>query len=421
MARISNRGRALISSIGALAVGATLFGVPAAAGTGDGRFFVHSQNATASARTFDGYAPRIPKVGTPSGDSGSGSSPSPTGGATSSPGPSQGADPVIVDPLPSTPPAVSLATFKCGPMSLDLTDRIVDQDSANRALLSAGKASEMSATNGWKVAFSSKTEYPSKLTLGIPTDPADRSKLTDLYLSPTTTISGVGSQAWMDPANAVAFVQNYSDACKVYDLRQSPKAGSTFGYQWSKNSSGYQGSTESRYLEEDGKLQPVRVYNVIGGTGLYVTRSQSPTSFLKASNSDVYPALLTTSYSSGGKSLTMAFTKTTDSYDALNASYSTDGSGAVIFTNWDRTSNEYGSPVGATVAPRKTGPTRIFWDKTGAFTQLSYAKGTNNSLALTAPFTVAHYNEVTGQNWDGSYPELSDFDTTIPFRPTIGR
>lgn len=31
---------------------------------------------------------------------------------------------------------------------------------------------------------------------------------------------------------------------------------------------------------------------------------------------------------------------------------------------------------------------------------------------------VAYYNKETGQNWDGDYPQLEDYDLTIPFTPT---
>jgi len=371
---LRTRTKIIASTLGVAALGAALLAPSASASVSDGKFLVHAWNT------------ETPKIEAYAGIKGVGSA-SPGG---------------VV-----TPPAVTLANYNCGPLSFKITDAMVKFAQDNQDLQVAGKASEIkSNSEGWQGLFNFSSTVSPNVQPGFPTD---GSKPNQVYLTSTMAVPDRTSAV---PAGVVAYAKSYDTNCTFVDSRPTPRAGDTYSYTFSKGtgSGGRDAFSEGRYEQIDGSLASTKVE--LQNSGWSVNRYQSPTT-LKPALSDNFPSTLAVN-SDGSRQGAMTFKNTVDGYNYATFTSRADGSGTLSYAKWNGTMGTYGM-TGIGAPSRANGPTAIAWDSSGNITSLSSPGNT-----ITAPFTAAHYNEITGQNWDGSYQKPSDLKLDTPFQP-VGR
>jgi len=212
-------------------------------------------------------------------------------------------------------------------------------------------------------------------------------------------------------SSTVASLKTNSSSCDIFDARTPKLDGNDYRYQWN-NSASY---SESRYISEGGPLE-----------GVTVAKNGSTTSVARVVPGSLKPmasATLPYSYSSSssGENVSIVYPTVTDGYNGGTYTTSTDGSGTIQYFYWDQESyTSAGRLAGTSTAKRLLGPTRITFGFSG-ITGLSYADSNGVERALTAPYTAAHYNEVTGQKWDGKYTKLGGVSKVFPFTPTANR
>ena len=369
----SRRSKLILSTLG-IALAAPLLAAPASAALDGGHFLIHAQNTKEP--KFEAYA-GLKGVGSAS-----------PGGVV-------------------TPPAVTLANYSCGPLSFKITDAMAKFAQGNQDLQAAGKASEIkSNSEGWQGLFNFSAAVSPNVQPGFPTD---GSKPNQVYL---TSTMAVPNRTAAVPADVVAYAKSYDTSCTFVDSRPTPRAGDTYGYIFSKGtlSGGKDSFSESRYEQIDGSLASTKVSVQL--TGWNVERYQSPTT-LKPALSDTFPSTVAVN-DDGSRRASMTFKNTVDGYNYANINRAIDGSGNISYSKWNGTVGAYGI-TGVGAPSRVNGPTAVAWDSSGNITSLS-----SPGKSITAPFTATHYNEITGQNWDGSYQKPSDLKLDTPFQP-VGR
>lgn len=178
---------------------------------------------------------------------------------------------------------------------------------------------------------------------------------------------------------------------------------SVAGLEDPNSSTGYY--ADSRRFFQDGVYAQVTVAKQVdGSTTVLRQNSGSDPSYLA---SDRLPYSIRVG-SDGSIIASILLMKTIDGYNHINISRDAEGGTQVQYI--------YFSNGSGRAADRKHGPTTINMDGTGKFINLAYSDGNGGSTWAPAN-TVAGYNEAAGQDWDGSYAKLSDFDTAIPFKP----
>jgi len=291
-------------------------------------------------------------------------------------------------------------------MSLSVTDAMLQHDRDNRALVTAGKPDQVrSGSEGWQSMVHSLTGQSSVIE-GAPAD-SNAARLSLLRLS--STMSPSDSSALF--SSTIASLNNTTSACDIFDARIPQLAGNDYRYQWSGTST----YSESRYINEGGSLKGVTVSKNNGST----TVDRVVPGSLQPIVSDTLPYSYQSSSTRDYASI--AYATTTDGYNGGTYTLNPDGSGTIQYFYWDQKSySATGTPTGLLTAKRLLGPTRITFDSS-SITGLRYADSNGVERSLTSPYTVAHYNQVTGQNWDGKYTKFGGVSKTIPFIPKANR
>lgn len=403
--------RLIISTVG-VALAIPLVAVPASASLGNSGFFVHAQNiqspefkATAglkgtdqsgsgggSSDPGDGSAPGSGGDGTGSGGTGGGT-PGTGGGDTGSGGGAGGTG--SGDTGSDQNDSTVLASYKCGPMAVDVTKAMVNFSKTNEDLAAQGEALKTNS-DGWSTISSYDTAKGS-MALGFPDD---GSLPPALSLSSGSDIAQP-SQVTDDTKLMIFDLRPLGvDQCTITDLRGAPRAGATTSYTFTgSDTPGRDYYSETRYLQEDGVLRLVNSGKQADG-GQSVDRYVSPTDFSTPLQSDTKPYSLRLG-KDGQITYNQHLKTPVDGYDRFYFSELPDGSGSEMYLD-QGTGN---------LADRKHGPSRIVWDTEGQIVFVNSTDGNNYS-------SVADYNAGTGQNWDGSYLHASDLDLTVPFAPT---
>lgn len=292
-----------------------------------------------------------------------------------------------------------LNRYSCGPMDLKITQAMVDFSKANEELRASGRANEIREheTGGWQTISHYSTAAGGFIE-GFPTDGS----------KPIYAFLGAGNPN--DSASLRAVASDFATQCSVSDLRAIPKAGSLISYSWYKDSGTY---SETRYLEQDGELVSTAVAFQGHDGALSVSRAISPISSDPAV-SDRIPSSLRLG-SDGAIRIDAKLRSATDGYNYVSIDKLPDGSGSMSYSFY-RGSNDSSHPA------RKHGPTMVFWDSSGEISSLQYfdSAGTMQSVYSNGdPETlVDRYNQQSGQDWDGSFHRVEDFDIGLPFQPT---
>lgn len=366
MEQFSRRTKLICSLIG-VALAVPLLAAPASAALDGDHFYVHAQD-------FDSPKPHRATAGL---------------GGLRAGGASE-----------STPSVATLADYSFGPMKLAVTDAMVKFDRDNRT------ASSPTTPDGWMGLYNFNSAKSANVEPGWPTD---GSKPSQFYLTSRLTVPD-RSAAY--PARVVTYAKSYDTSYTAMDSR-NPSAGKTFYYAWSKafSASSSDSYTEGRYEQIDGSLAATRISTQTWGVN--INRYDSANSGRPAL-SDSYPSSLRV-VSDGSRTAVMTFKALVDGYNYANFTKNVDGSGSISYAYWDGSLTSTGTLNGGGVraSARTNGPTAIQWDSSGNISGLSFPGKT-----ITAPFTAAHYNQITGQSWDGSYLKPADVKLDAPFEIT---
>jgi len=441
----SSNQKLIIGALGAAIILPVLF-VPVSAATSDGAFLVHAQdldnptpheayagmkglkrnadgswssNAGSGSNTGGG------SDGTGGGNAGGGvggdgsTGGGSTGGGTGSDGGagsdggsgangdgSQGTD----GPGSSSDTSEVVGTYTAGPISLRITQAMLDFSAANLKAQEEGRSGDIQTTpNGWKtVWFSDGNDNYSQTPSSITAD-------TTVYL--TKSLSAPAN--WWDPAPGD---MNNPDTIAYYDKRGSSVEGGTklapetsgtsFYY---KKAGGSGGSTlkEGRYISEGGSTIAAWVEN--NGGGYNVTRTVSASN-LMAPRSDTKPYRI--DFQNGSATMADMFLKTeTDGYDTITVR-NNNGSAYVRYGKANGNLAGDNSPDSDNPI-RKNGPISIS-GKVNSFDQIGYTDSNGTAQFLgdgETRYTVDDFNQASGLNWDGKFPVPSDFDVSKPFEP----
>lgn len=322
-------------------------------------------------------------------------------GSTTSPG---GTTPVVDDP------ALSVAA-KCGPLSYTITPTMTSLSAANIKAAADGRTGDIkNSSDGWKSIWHyDQTAGSISAGAGSPT-----ASFKLIYLGDSTTAPELMKLAVGVPDNTKLriYTSDPDNYCSITDLRGSKTAGSTFSYL--KSGSDY---TEGRYETVGGTTLYTTVSGPrsVGGGSQYqqFSRGLGPvttsTATILKSTSNLYSG---TVYADGTREGTMILPSAVDGSDYVTFTLNKDGSGGVSYTKLVDNGN--------VIAVRKNAPVSISFDSTGKITQLGYndPANTDNLKYLSgSSATVANYNSVTGQNWDGKYDNGKSYDYTMPFQP----
>lgn len=375
MARKSARSSRL--AIPALCVGLALalLAVPASAGLDGGRFFVHA---------YDSGDPQITAtVGMADTDAGS--------------------------PDPGDEEDAVLASYSCGPMKLNITQSMVDFSKANEALIQEGRSSELKThADGWQVLYTSNSS-PAETKRGFPED---------------GTKPGFVFAAGPDltPQSTKAGAVDTATQCTVLDTRADPQAGHRFSYSWSPSDDPARDDfyDEGRYVLQEGELVAVLVTNEDNGFRSIIRTEIGST---REAKSDRFPSFLMIWPPDGIKdapvalpaeSINVVLPTAVDGYNRIEIKRAADGSGSTTYFSGE-------SSTDRDFARRKDGPVEVFWNSEGQLASLSYfdSEGVRRWLnTRPTPYTVAEYNEISGQEWNGEFHQFDDFDLSFPFEPT---
>lgn len=350
----TKRTRIVLSALGLAAI-IPLIAVPASAGLGSGEFQIKA--ISSSDTTISGVTGIGGKTGNP-GEPGEGEGPGPT-----------------------DPAAIVLATYSCGPVSIEITDKMVELSKSNEALLSAGREGEMVAhADGWKLISSTTSG-------AFATFPADGTKPAQMKLIPST--SGA----------SIAYAVPYGTGCNILDNR-APAAGETYSY-----STGYGAITEGKTLLEEGELRQVRVAD-----------NSSQTSVTRTAPSNKYPTSITKIKSTNDLNTVVTLPAKRDGTEKIYVEAK--GNGDMMY----RYQTSVPGELNDAASPTKSEPTFIWLYGTGLIRTISYndqngVEQTYMPSEATYAAQVAGYNARSGQSWDGKLIKISELETAIPFMP----
>ena len=361
MPKTTRQSKRIFLSILGTAIAVPLVAIPASAAL-DGNFLIHAQNT--EDRQYEATAGM-------------------RNGAAADPG---------TGPVEEAENSTVLASYKCGPMSFDVTQGMVDFTKANQELLAAGKPAKTHA-GGWQsLSYTASNGGPA--ILGFPDD---KSKTIYAKLSPTMTApEGDGSNG----VTAVAMERGGSSGCDILDARTAPQAGAQFRY--SNN-----GTTvkDGRYLAEDGKLVAGVAQSYYGSdSGFYRYASAGSTNPFVSATKPYYVV------DRGSQSqIDVKMPTTVDGYNTVSLVKYSDGS------------TQYSYKLNNNSA-RANGPSYL---KRDAGNQITMAQGYTVSgqyISLNQtgnPYSVADWNAASGHTWNGAEADLSGFDTAVPFKAVV--
>lgn len=293
------------------------------------------------------------------------------------------------DPDPETPGVVSPFKMDCGPMAITIDDQIISYAKVAEDLAKEGKADQVGNNpEGWKY-LSTSNSVSGSLTMGWP---EDTSQIIRVILGEESSLNNYKTFGYKTP-----------DTCSILDYRTAKEPGNVVQHMSTSD-----GKTEGRYVEEEGKLNLAVVEDSNIKKSVERFEPKSSSSDNAPSRSDVLPHYYG-EFSNGGKRADIRPKTGADVVPKIGIELNQDGSGYVSFVN-NRNSS----------INKEDGPQFIRWDKNKRIDQLTYKSkngGWTRSMdGISDP--VAYYNKETGQNWDGDYPQLEDYDLTIPFTPT---
>lgn len=299
-----------------------------------------------------------------------------------------------------------VGTYTAGPISLRVTQAMVDFSKANVQAQEEGRTDDIKTTpNGWKtVWFSDGNDNYSQTPSSITAD-------TTVYL--TKNLSAPTN--WWDPtpgdmanSDTIAFYDKRGSSVEGGSKLIAQNAGNSFYY---KRAGGSGGSTlkEGRYISEGGSTIAAWVEN--NGSGYNVTRTVSASN-LMAPRSDTKPYRI--DFQNGVATEAEMFLKTeTDGYDIIKTQNGYARYGKANGNLGGDKSPDFDNPL------RKNGPFSISGSG-NSFDQLGYMDADGNSQFLgdgETRYSAADFNRASGLNWDGKFPKPSDFDTSKPFEP----
>lgn len=283
-------------------------------------------------------------------------------------------------------------SIDCGPMTFKIDSVELSYGNLAKELFEAGKKDEVVKNpGGWKYLI--HTQDFSKYSLGLPADGV-KDVAVALSDSPTSSIGG----------KAIG-MQEGSETCMIEDRRVEKALSNKFHYS-KYNESNYR---EGRFIEEEGKLIPV-IVEIKNGEVIGISRLvmlDGGNAAYTESPSDVYPAFY--SKLSSRESLVFRYKTVVDSLEYIYIENRADSSGYTRYEDGDKKT-----------VKRENAPSVVEWNTQGSITKFEYLDANNAIKKLTVPSgvdPVFYYNQQTGQNWDGSYKKVSDFNIDAPFIP----
>lgn len=283
-------------------------------------------------------------------------------------------------------------SIDCGPMTFKIDSVELSYGNLAKELFEAGKKDEVVKNPGdWKYLIHTQDFRTYKL--GLPPDGVDA--VVALSDSPTSTIGAKASG--MKQENGI---------CMIEDRRVEEALGNKFHYT-KYSESNYR---EGRFIEEEGKLIPV-IVEVKDGEVIAISRllmSNGGNAAYTEAPSDTYPSYYMKT-DDGKESITFRYKTVIDGLEYLYVENKADSSGRIQYQDKDKN-----------LIKRKDAPSSVDWNSTGRITTLRYLDANNATKTLIVPSgvdPVFYYNQQTGQNWDGSYKKVSDFNIDAPFIP----
>lgn len=377
-AKSSSAKIAIVSAVGA-AIILPLFFNPAFAVSDGSHFFVHAQDQD----TPNPHEATAGLGGIKSDTGGSGETPTDGGDDTA-----------------------ALVTYTAGPVSLKITQAMLDLSAANVKAEEDGRSDDIKASSdGWKTIWFTDGDGNYTQT------PSSSSADTTVFLSKKTTAPEWwdGAPGDMNNPNTVAYYDKRGTTIEGGSKLLPSSVGTTFYYKKVSGGSGGSSLKEGRYISEDGAT--IAAWVEIMSSGYNVTRTVSASN-LMAPRSDTKPYRV--DFQNGSPTAAEIFLKTeVDGYDIIKTQNSYARFGKSNGNLSGDGSPDFDNPQ------RRNGPSTIS-GSADSFDQLAYTDADGNYQVLgdgETRYTVADFNRASSMEWDGSFPKPSDFDTSKPFEP----
>lgn len=362
----------LLSALG-IAIVAPLALMPASAGFGSSGMFVHA---------WDTSEPEIEAVAGMTGMS--------KGGLPNPVGPGEGSgDPGVTPGSEDT--SAKLLSFGCGPMTVNITQDMVDFSKKNEELYSSGRSSEMTTykSEGWSIISSYVAGQG--IFNGVPADGS----------IPQVVFFAKG---YYNTADMKVYAEGQRGSqCRVSDNRAALKDGLTIGYSYYSPRE----YTESRVLQESDGLHIVSAGPQ--GDQFVISRTSSDGSRIE---SERYPEIVSR-YADGKVSLNAMLPREIDGYNYVELRMNGDGSGDVSYSNMGEGANSATRPI------MKNGPATIWFDAGEKIREVAYYENGVSPIYVYAgdesETFLQRFRDSTGADWDGNYWGLSNFDVSDPF------
>lgn len=297
-----------------------------------------------------------------------------------------------------------VVTLKNGPLSIRITEEMIAFSEANFKAKAEGRTGDIKTDpDGWQTIWS-YDPATGKMIPGF----ADTSTMMMALAAGTdepTTLQMVS----MDKYVRASYIKPMDNFVYIVDNRAGAKDGAVFSYQ--QQPGGYY--RETRHMEEDGKLIVVSVSRQSDGR-MMVDRSNDVTDIYSFTASPNKPYQIDL-YPDGRRSLWNLLPGYQDDYNRVNIYDNDDGTFTVYYTNF---LGEKDGQQNTEYPKRKHGPIQFTVLGNGEFSRISYMDAGGNVQFIEEAVTVAEYNAITGQDWDGSYHKFSDFDMSFPFQAT---
>lgn len=365
---------------------ATIAVAPASAALSSGYFFVHAQN------TQDPSIQALAGVKGLSDDAGGSDGGSdPDGGENS-----------------------AAVTFKAGPLSTSITEAMLAFSEANRKAQEEGRTGDIRTDpDGWQTIWS----YDAASNRMVPGIVGAEDDLSLVVFSKGSVAPSVNDAAGSESEDIIYqfFRQGRQSDYSITDYRVKPKDGAVFSYRATGaygDDSSRNYYAETRYVSEDGGIVAVTVSKQADGR-FTIQRSTNIRSYPNYSKSPSKPYFL--AFKDGQPDdMSILLPDASAGYNQIQVQRIESGGFEVFYRTYLGEKNgqnnfEY---------KRTDGPMGVRVDESGKFINLQYIDRNGDVQSVGENPTVADYNRVTGQNWDGKYNKFSDFDLSFPFQAT---
>lgn len=357
MAKLS---KTLPIAMGTLAVCALALTSASAASLADGKFLIHAQNDAE------------PEINAIAGSQGT------TSGNPGGPG-------------TETPSDFTPVSYSCGPMTFTVTTDMYEFSKKNQELRAAGRESEIvNDPSGWNTIYT----FNGALTEGFP---ADGSK-------PPVVLLNTAPDLNLDAMPA--YYINMGD-CSIKDVRD-PQPGKRAIYELNST-----GVVDARFESVSGKTVLSKIALNNDGSSTFERSSGLVIDENNRHVSTSYPYSIFTT-ADGFKVARLRLPAIVNNYNEVAVGLGPEGNGYAFYYH-------IMGPVQSENAQRTDGPIQVEWNSSGEFTRFYYLNSEGVEAEIPdrgTPYTVAEYNAITGQNWDGSHYEMSDLNTELPFTAT---